>query len=135
MIGLRDQGAFLHARFPAFRVRYKAGELLADGEVRPTPRSEMYRVRVAYRVGRSPRVHVVTPALLPREPDGAIPHVYPGNELCLYHPAKGEWSGKQAIANTIVPWAIEWLFHYELWHLTGEWHGGGSVHPIVKEGQ
>jgi hypothetical protein len=32
------------------------------------------------------------------------------------------------IADTIVPWLILWLFYYEIWHVTGEWKGGG-VHP------
>jgi len=30
-----------------------------------------------------------------------------------------------AIADTIIAWASEWLFFYELWLATGEWHGGG----------
>ena len=32
------------------------------------------------------------------------------------------------LADTIVPWAAEWLMHYELWLVTGEWTGGGD-HP------
>jgi len=30
-----------------------------------------------------------------------------------------------SIASTILPWASEWLFHYEIWRATGEWTGGG----------
>lgn len=33
------------------------------------------------------------------------------------------------IANTIVPWAVEWLFFYEVWLVTGEWGGGGEWPP------
>ena len=29
------------------------------------------------------------------------------------------------IANTIVHWAIEWLYYYENWVYTGKWLGGG----------
>ena len=32
------------------------------------------------------------------------------------------------IANTIIPWTVEWLYYYELWQATGEWLGGGE-HP------
>jgi hypothetical protein len=32
------------------------------------------------------------------------------------------------IADTLVPWASEWLFDYELWLATGEWYGGGIEH-------
>lgn len=34
------------------------------------------------------------------------------------------------IANTIIPWTIEWLYYYELWLATGEWLGGGD-HPEI----
>lgn len=29
------------------------------------------------------------------------------------------------ISRTLVPWAAEWLLHYEVWTITGKWHGGG----------
>ena len=29
------------------------------------------------------------------------------------------------LAETILPWASEWLAHYEGWLYTGEWKGGG----------
>ena len=29
------------------------------------------------------------------------------------------------IADTIVHWAIEWLYYYENWAYTGKWLGGG----------
>jgi hypothetical protein len=29
------------------------------------------------------------------------------------------------IATSIVPWASEWLLHYEIWRATGTWTGGG----------
>jgi hypothetical protein len=125
VIGFREQGAHIRAYFPSFRVKYRAGELIAEGDVQPSPRGAKYRLRITYRVGDRPRAHVVSPKLVPREPAGPLPHVYPGERLCLYLPSSGEWSSKKSIALTIIPWAIEWLFHYELWHLTGEWSGGG----------
>jgi hypothetical protein len=84
VIGLREQGAHIRTYFPKFNVRYRDGELVADGEVQPTPRSLKYRLRVTYRGGDRPRVHVLSPKLVPREPDGALPHVYPEDRLCLY---------------------------------------------------
>jgi hypothetical protein len=30
-----------------------------------------------------------------------------------------------------VPWLLLWLSFYELWLITGEWHGGG-VHPVEQ---
>jgi hypothetical protein len=31
------------------------------------------------------------------------------------------------LATTVLLWAAEWLMHYELWLVTGQWHGGGHV--------
>jgi hypothetical protein len=33
------------------------------------------------------------------------------------------------LADSIVPWASEWLFFYEFWLVTGEWDGGGRWQP------
>jgi hypothetical protein len=29
------------------------------------------------------------------------------------------------VSDTIVPWLTEWLFHYEAWHASKKWLGGG----------
>ena len=42
-----------------------------------------------------------------------------------FDPKGGEWSNKQLIADTTIPWAAEWLMYYELWHYDGVWLGGG----------
>jgi hypothetical protein len=55
-----------------------------------------------------------------------LPHVYSEDRLCLYTP--GEWNGSMFIATTIIPWAAEWLFHYEVWKATDRWTGGGHVY-------
>jgi hypothetical protein len=60
-------------------------------------------------------------------PRRALPHVYPLNTLCLFL-GNREWHESIPIADTLVPWASEWLLYYELWLATGEWLGGGE-HP------
>jgi len=39
------------------------------------------------------------------------------------------------LSNSVALWISEWLLHYEIWLITGEWHGGG-VHldrkPYLK---
>ena len=37
-----------------------------------------------------------------------------------------EFNSSKLIANTIIPWTVEWLYYYELWLATGEWLGGGE---------
>lgn len=34
-----------------------------------------------------------------------------------------------SISDTIVPGTAEWLVHYEIWLVTGEWYGGGDWPP------
>lgn len=75
---------------------------------------------------RRPEVVVLDPPL--DVPEGrSLPHVFPGDRLCLHYP--GEWDDSMLVATTIVPWASEWLLHYEIWKSTGEWHGGGHEPP------
>lgn len=86
----------------------------------------MYTVQVRYEYGLRPAVQVRDPALHLRADATSLPHVYAGDDLCLNLP--GEWDSSMSIGHTILPWASEWLFHYEMWLATGKWAGGGR-HP------
>jgi len=72
-----------------------------------------------------PEVVVLSPKLKGRKDDAKIPHTYPGKKPCLYFPWGKDWNPAMLIAETIVPWAVHWLCHYEVWLVTGEWLGGG----------
>jgi len=98
-----------------------------QGNLTPTPLSATYAVEVTYRLRESPRVRVVDPPIQHRE-GRSPPHLYEGHLLCLYLPDSGEWDAGMQLAKTVLPWASEWLLHYEVWLATGDWHGGG-VHP------
>lgn len=99
--------------------------LVAEGDITPTPLAETYRVRIEYPADDWPKVWVRSPALVPLKPGGRIPHMYNQERLCLFIPGSDQWSADQFVADTIVPWTAAWLHYYELWHATGEWHGGG----------
>ena len=65
---------------------------------------------------------------LPSNVEGQLPHVYPPLDdptLCLFDPRTEEWSPSVPIAETIVPWSLDWLACYEHWLMTGIWTGGG----------
>jgi hypothetical protein len=132
VLSVHDQLARFRVAYPQFRSWVKDGTLIAEGEIRPTARSVAYRVRIEYRADEPPRVHVLSPKLEPREEGGRLPHVYPGDRLCLYLPGTGEWSPDMSLAHTIVPWASEWLFFYETWRVLGVWLGGG-VEPAESK--
>jgi len=117
----------LCTRYPgAQRPAVRADRLRWTVQLQPTPMSLTYTVRIEYAAGCSPQVVVLDPQLeVPA--DGSLPHVYPGGELCLYY--GDEFDGHvDLLAHTIVPWTSEWLYFYEAWVTTGEWHGGG-FHP------
>lgn len=124
----RRQKQALRDVYPSLKCEVNGTTLIVVGEVQPMPLSETYRVRIVYVFGQAPEAHVDEPALKSRDDGCPIPHVYEGPRPCLYLPGTGEWTGKEMIAETVIPWLLLWLFYYELWHATGRWDGGG-VHP------
>jgi hypothetical protein len=105
------------------------GRLLWQGQITPTRASRTFMLRMSYD-GRdgTPSVTVVRPEL--RSDDvRRLPHVYPDDELCLCYPR--EWNAGKLIAYTIIPWAAEWLVHYEIFLVTGTWHGGGHEPAVA----
>jgi hypothetical protein len=117
----------LERRYPGARCRVRGDVLQWRGLIQPKELSVEYLVAVRYRAGERPAVKVANPKLQLR--DGQRPpHLYPGNELCLYLPHAREWDPMMTIADTIIPWASEWLLNYEIWLGTGDWTGGGE-HP------
>lgn len=110
-----------------------------------TPFAQPYCIRVSWCPGvesggllfpyASPRVDVLSPALIRREaePDKLIPHLYRTPEgapprLCLYYPDGTEYTAAMWLAETVVPWAAEWLACYEMWHITGDWSADEKSH-------
>lgn len=108
---------------PAARGRIYRCELHCVLPIRPSPASQTYTVQLRYRHGDHPHVTVIDPPLEAGPGRQDLPHVYPGNELCLYYP--GEWRHNMLLATTVLPWIAEWLIHYEVWRVTGQWTGGG----------
>lgn len=126
-VSLVAQQQHIRRLLPGFRawlVRHAC--LVAEGDITPNPLAETYRIRIEYPQTGMPRVWVKDPALVLRAPWRKIPHMYDQERICLFRPGHGEWARDMLIADTIVPWAAEWLHYYELWHLTGEWLGGGA---------
>jgi hypothetical protein len=106
------------------------GRLIWRFVTSPTALSKRYRLRLEYRQYSSPAVFVEEPDLIDLADGRRLPHVYEQSppRLCLYLPSNGEWTSSMRIDQTIVPWAILWLFYFEEWLASNEWKGGG-VHP------
>ena len=107
-------------------------------KVRPTDMSREYILTLKYDKNK-PEVYLINQGIMKNKED-KIPHCYKryykeeNNEfvkICLYYPKYKEWTKDMYISDTIVPWAIEWLYYYEYWRLTGKWLGGGIEHEKV----
>lgn len=105
--------------------------------VRPTSLSIEYSLKVVFEPDQKVpfSVYVVNPKPL-KLAEGAtrLEHVYDNQKqrLCLYRPGKKQWDRSMLLSETAIPWAIEWLYFYEIWVSTGKWLGGGE-HPPQKE--
>lgn len=125
---LAEQAFVLQSRFLGSTISVGPKCMTWTGTLQPTPLSREYTVRITYELGQFPRVKVLP--RLPSRPGEPLPHFYREGLLCLHK--VGEWSPRMLIADTIVPWACEWLLHYEIWLATGVWHGGGED-PLDSE--
>lgn len=113
-----------------FKGTRKSNDFIYELNITPTPLSKSYTIQLRYK-NHIPTVYVISP--MPLELHGKekrLPHIYNQKEqrICLYYPSNDEWDSSQYLADTIIPWASEWLFHYEIWLSTGEWQGGGIHH-------
>jgi hypothetical protein len=103
----------------------RAGRLRWTVRLTPTPLSVTYTVRIDYVSGQHPTVTVLDPPLR-AAPDTTVNHVFERDELCLYY---DEFDCRRdLLADTVLPWISEWLYHHEHSQGDGTWHGGG-LHP------
>ncbi len=123
---LAQQAFDLRRRFPNGKVDPRRARLVWTGTIQPSPLSREYRVRVTYRWDHTPEVRVLDP--LEGRSGESLPHVFGDGTLCLHLP--GEWTPGMFIADSTLTWTAEWLFNYEIWKATGEWHGGGEWPPV-----
>lgn len=125
-----EQSECLRSLFPDSEIHTSRHELYWKGRLGPSACSQTYTVELKYKYKDGiPKVYVLEPKL--KVPEGkSLPHVYVGDRLCLYN--FGDWKSDMLLGRVIVPWISEWLLYYEIWLVTGEWHGGG-VHPVKKE--
>ena len=103
-------------------------------KIKPTYISRSYDIRLECEVNKPPYVYLYGENLKNLECSD-FPHIYGCNinkhevRLCLALPKEFNYS--MFIADTIIPWTVEWLFYYEIWLYSGTWYGGG-VHPQKK---
>ncbi|NWL02857.1 hypothetical protein NYQ10_20690 [Flavobacterium johnsoniae] len=131
-ISIPTQARFLKESFPDSKIStYMGTRLEWVGYLTPTPFSRSYKVKIDYLLGKSPDIYILEPKKL-RMPAGerVLKHVYnqKTQQLCLFYPDGIQWNRGRLLSDTILMWASEWLFFYEIWLETGEWKGGGTSH-------
>lgn len=129
LITFPKQAMHLQYDYPESYCVFKSDYLLWKGEIRPTPLSRTYKIRIECKgYKRRPKVILYGDTI-----DGIekadFPHHFeidrnkPEVVLCLH--MAYEFDFRLLIADTIIPWTQEWLYFYEIWLATGEWCGGG----------
>ncbi len=131
---LTKQMVALKAAYPKAKCQIIQDTLFWTGDIRPSPLSRTYNVLISYNQKKAPEVWVIGDELQKLDaPD--FPHHYELNAknkmvmICLHR--AWEFNDGRLLADTIIPWTIEWLYFYEIWLATGEWCGGGE-HPTLK---
>lgn len=126
---LAQQKLVLDMKYEDASCVIKKGVLYWSGKIRPTALSAEYYVRIIYNGNKRPKTFIFGDNIKKIDHIG-FPHKYNVDkekkivELCLYYP--GEFGPQLLLADTIVPWAVEWLYHYEIWLVTGKWNAGGK---------
>lgn len=135
-ISLLQQEGALKSYFPESKIIRKGEkELIWVHTITPKPLSDMYKIKLHYRQAEGIEMYVLEPKLILARGKFLLPHVYstPKQQLCLYDPNGNEWHPGMFYVRSIIPWASEWLYHYEIWAGSGEWHGGGIEHETAAE--
>lgn len=131
-IALVHQAGTLKSYFPNSQIKRNGNtELTWIGTVTPSPLSATYTLKLHYKFKAGAEVFVIHPKPLQlAKGENVLPHVYSTTEqqLCLFYPLKKEWNAGMYFVKTLIPWACEWLVHYECWLGTGIWRGGGIDH-------
>ncbi len=133
-----QQLSMLRHEFPESSGSIYLGTMTWFGEFTPSALSDTYELKIIYKLGQAPKAYIISPKPLPlAEGAKCLPHTYnyyDGKQrLCLYFPGSGEWRPTMLIAHTIVHWAVQWMYYYEIWASTGKWFGGGHGNWDVEK--
>lgn len=112
----------------------RGGRLVWQTTIKPSAISDDYLISIEAKPRKFPTVWASEGAISRCANLSAVPHKFefdpdtPRIRLCLQYQ---DWSSCQLYTETVIPWIMEWLVHFEIWMATGEWHGGG-IHPSSR---
>ncbi len=144
-LSVADQDKRIRQLYPEFRLVLNC-DFMGVWEGPLTPVSKTYQIRITYlaynvfhgfMLGNPIESVIVLNPPIGRDPRGTgerAQHVYYWDRhpdfprLCLHDPVANDWHWNMLIAETLIPFAIDWLFWHEDWVATGLWRGKGR-HP------
>lgn len=129
-ISLANQSRLISQKYPEVKCEIKRNQLILEGKIKPTSLSREYNIKIICKETLRPQVILYGDKIegIDRED---FPHHFKIDKdkqevyLCLHLPYEFDYS--YFICDTIIPWAQEWLYFYEIWLSTGKWCGGGHA--------
>lgn len=128
------QVQILQKMLPTIRCHTNRDSIQWTGQIEPLPICDTYTIKVDYTTGGYPQVRVLSPELVVAPGRKVIPHMFDQEILCLFRGRNRHWHPGDGFNRNIIPWTSMWLYYYEIWLATGEWHGGGE-HPDPRSEQ
>lgn len=106
---------------------YKNDFIVCELFVRPTHYTEEYLLCINYEKGYAPRIWIINPEMHITD-RYRLPHVFPGNRLCLYHSRDWRWIATCDIRKTLIVWSMMWIVNYEYYKINSTWIGSEAEH-------
>ncbi|MDR3473584.1 MAG: hypothetical protein P4M09_18150 [Devosia sp.] len=144
-LSIATQDRRIRQLYPKFRLVLDCG-FMGVWEGPLTPVNKTYTIRITYLaynvfdgffLGNPIESVIVLDPPVGHDPRGTgerAQHVYYWDRhpdfprLCLHDPVAGDWNWNMYIAETLIPFTIDWLLWHEDWVATGVWRGKGR-HP------
>ncbi len=114
------QKELVERNFPWLHTVVKDGKLLGKGKIKPEGCKKEYEILAVYDINETYRKEKIFILNDSNIQFGKVPHLYPGNSLCLYYP-KDLPRYLDLNFVDVMPWISEWLVMYELWKKYGVW--------------
>ena len=130
-INIPIQKLYLITRYKNILIKDNSSRKIdMDFLIQSTFSNNKYIIKIKYdTVYDIPKVFLLNENL-PIYNNEAIPHIYGYKRLngknyvnlCTFFP-KEDWNNNMIIADTVFLWAVEWIYFFEIWSVSGSWCG------------
>ena len=113
----------LLAQYPESSGEIVRSKLSWRCRLRPQSITATYLFEIEYRLGEKPIVYISEFRLASEQNLHSVPHHYDAVDDDRMHACldRYDWNKTMFLADSVVPWAMEWALYYEIWLETGTW--------------